>query len=482
MEDTKTIGGLDDFIVQTMNNWNVPGVAVGIVKGGELCYSRGFGFRNIEERLPVTPETLFGIGSCTKSFTSFSAGLLVDEGIINWDTPVIEYLPAFKMYDGQATNNSTMMDLLTHRTGLPRHDGFWYFSNFSREKLMSSIPFLEPNKPFRSTFEYQNTTYMIAGYLIEHLLQTEWETFVTESIFRKVNMEKSNLSIAELELSDNYSKPYEEMKEEVQEIQFQDIGKMNPSGGINSNILDMAKWLLVHLNKGKIGDKAIINESTLHKMHTPQVATEDIVSFKELKRNHYGLGWYVQPYRDHDLLYHDGYMDGFSAMTSFMPDEGIGVVVLSNLSYSPLPSIITYRIYDRLLGLSEIPWNERMMKNRSDHEKIQRGKMMLQKMTKHSKENLSSLLLEQFVGDYVHPGYGKVSICIKEDLLILNFHRLVSTLKHYGNNVFYFEYKSSWMFYVTFNDHSKDIVESLEINFEPSIGNIKFIRSSGSNY
>ena len=225
------------FIDTVMKAWKVPGVAVGIMKGDKLVFAEGFGYRNIKEKLPVTTNTLFAIGSCTKAFTSASIGILVDEGKAEWDKPVKNYYPEFKMYDNFASEKMTFRDLVTHRSGLPRHDLMWYGTKLTRKEIVERLQYLEPNKDFRTNYQYQNLMVMTAGYIAGVINGTSWEDLVKEKIFKPLGMDNSNFSVLESQKSADYAKPYSTMKDdEIKEMAFMDISTIGPAGAINSNI------------------------------------------------------------------------------------------------------------------------------------------------------------------------------------------------------------------------------------------------------
>ncbi len=352
------------FIEQTINQWNVPGLAIAIVKDGEVILSQGFGFRDLENSLKVTPKTFFAISSCTKAFTATAAGILVDEGKLNWDTPVRFYLPSFKMYDPFANERMTVRDLLTHRSGLSAHDKIWYNSSLTREELFDRLQYIKPNKDFRSVFQYQNIMYMIAGYLIGQIGGTSWEEFVRQKILRPLEMQDTNFSIDVSKETDDYAVPYTKgNNDEIKRAHFHNTENIGPAGSINSTIQDMAKWLLFNLNKGKWNNKQIISSDSLKEIHSPQITVPLPIKYKEFHYTSYGMGWFVTSYRGHLLLYHSGGIDGFISWVSFMPNDNIGVVIFTNNDCNPLPTVIGYNAYDRLLGLEPIPWNNRMVED-----------------------------------------------------------------------------------------------------------------------
>jgi CubicO group peptidase (beta-lactamase class C family) len=267
--------GFDKFVNKQMDEWKVPGLAICILKDGKLIFSEGFGFRDIEKELPVTSNTLFAIGSCTKAFTATAMGILVDEGKLDWDTPVQTYLPQFRLDDTFASERMTPRDLVCHRSGLPRHDMVWYNSEASREELLNRLQYLKPSKDFRTTYQYQNLMFLTAGYMVGKITGTGWEKFIRTRLFDPLGMTDSNLSVELSKNSSDFAFPYIKKNGASIKIPFRNIDTMGPAGSINSSVTDMANWLLLNLSKGKIGDQQIISENSLLEIHSPQMISSN---------------------------------------------------------------------------------------------------------------------------------------------------------------------------------------------------------------
>ena len=267
----KSLDGFDAVVEKAIKDFKVPGLAIAVVKDGEVIYAKGFGQRDVEKDLPVTPRTLFAIGSCTKAFTTFVMGTLVDEGKLEWDTPVRTYLPGFRMSDPIATESITPRDLVTHRSGLPRHDMVWYNSRLTGKDVVPRLAHFELTEPFRSKFQYNNMMFMVAGYLIETIDGRPWEEAVRERIFQPLGMASSNFSVLDSQKADDFAPPYDEQEGKVRAIPFRDITNVGPAGSINSNVAEMARWVAVHTHGGKLGGKSIISPSVLAELHTPQM-------------------------------------------------------------------------------------------------------------------------------------------------------------------------------------------------------------------
>jgi CubicO group peptidase (beta-lactamase class C family) len=443
MHEKFPLSELQDFVAQTLDLWHVPGVSVAVVKDGQVILSQGFGLRNLAQQLPVTAGTIFPIASCTKAFTAMCLALLVDEGKLEWDQPVRKYLPNFKLVDPHATELMTPRDLLCHRSGLPRHDLMWYGASFNRQEIFRRLQFAEPNRSFRSSFQYQNMMYMVAGVLIHRLSGMTWEAFVRSRIFEPLGMARSNTSTAVTQADPDHSRPYLYRKETLEEIPYyetnDDSEATGPAGTINSCSADMAQWLLVHTQGGKAGESSFVSPHNLDEMHKPQIFIDDPqvrlrLGFDFLS---YGLGWFMRSYKGHMLLSHGGNIDGFSSLASFLPRHNLGVVVLSNGEgvHNNIPSVISWTIYDRLLGLEASDWNA-VAKKLVD-EMLQAGEQSKQLTSLQRRQAPPSHPLEEYLGDYEHPGYGVYSVRPNQAGLELVMNDKISLkLEHYHYDIF----------------------------------------------
>jgi CubicO group peptidase (beta-lactamase class C family) len=472
--------GFPEFVARTMAEWKVPGMAVSIVKDGKVIFAEGFGLRDVKQGLKVTPHTIFPIGSCSKAFTAAGMGILVDDGKVGWDEPVRTYLPDFRLQDEYAAAHATPRDLLSHRTGLPRHDLVWIGGQFSRQELYDRLPQLEMNKELRAAWQYQNLMFMTAGIIIGKRDGSSWEEFTQKRIFDPLGMKETNLSIALTQGSQDFSWPYMEIKDKVEQVPFRDIAAVGPAGSINSNVLDMAQWVLMNLNKGKFGDKQIVSENSMAQVHSPQMLIPSPIRYDEVLYSSYGMGWVVEPYRGHLLVWHNGGIDGFISQVALLPRENAGLVILSNLNGTPLPMIIGNNIVDRLLGLDPVDWNKR---TRDEIAKAKaedtEGEKEADKDRKLGTQPSHSLL--DFAGDYENPGYGTVSVIRDGDGLKLKAPVFEGPLSHYHYDVFELkamllgsEYKSK----VSFAGDSKGNIVSLAVSLEPAVKDIVFTRAA----
>jgi CubicO group peptidase (beta-lactamase class C family) len=437
-----TLDGLDEFVTQTMKDWKVPGLALAVIQDGKVVLLKGYGYRDMEKQLPVTPNTLFAIGSITKSFTVTTLGMEMDEGKVDWDKPVRDYLPTFKLYTPELTEQVTIRDLITHRTGLPRHDLIWYTSDFSRESILSRLQYLEPSKPLRSTFQYNNLMFMTAGYIAGQLNGASWEDTITQRIFKPLGMTGTNFSELETQNSADFGQPYRkgnDLKAELKRIPFDaqcpNRCAMGPAGEINSNVTDMCKYMLFHMNHGKVDGKQLLSENNSVQMQTPQMVIQGASPYKEMGDTSYGMGFFLTTYRGHKEVEHGGNIDGFSANLAFLPGEKIGVVVLTNLDGNPVPNIVTMNVFDRLLGLDQIPWSQRFLASESGGKKAEQEA----KDKGYSSRKLGtrpSHDLKDYAGDYSHPGYGMVTIEPDGDSFKITLNKISRKLEHYHYDIF----------------------------------------------
>jgi CubicO group peptidase (beta-lactamase class C family) len=477
--------GLDTLADQAMKEWKVPGVAIAVVQDGNVIYSKGYGYRDVEKKLPVTTGTLFPIGSITKSFTALTFAILKDEGKVDWDQPVRNYLPEFEMNDVVATERATPRDLFSHRTGLPRHDLVWYSSDFSRDDMVGRLRFLKPNKSFRSTYQYNNLTIMTMGYLEGKLTGLGWEGAICKRIFEPLSMTHSNLSVDEIERTDDHALPYQMKKDLVTRVPYHNIDAIGPAGSINSSVDDMSHYLAFQLSDGKYGDKRVVSESNLREMHSPQTAIPDpppAFSLPGLGHFSYGLAWVVTSYRGHNLVWHNGGIDGLYALLSMLPDDHMGVVVLTNLPHGQTPEVLAYNVYDRLLGLDPLPWFDRFKeleaKGKQQEEEGKKSKPTDRKTGTHPSHNLAD-----YAGDYENSGYGKIRVSQKGDSLELTVNKLGPwPLENYHYDVFQVPEVSDSIASgekFQFEMNKKGDIDRISAPLEPSLGeDIVFTRAA----
>jgi len=474
------------FMNAEMKRWEVPGIGVGIVKDGKVIFAEGFGLRNVEKNLPVTPDTIFAIGSASKAFTSMDIGILVDEGKVDWDKPVQTYLPTFKLKDEVATIRMTVRDLVCHKSGLPRHDAMWYGSPLSRKDIFDRLQYLDFSADFRQTFQYNNLMFLTAGYLVGQVTGSTWEEFTQKRIFDALGMTSSNCSVEISKKSDNHSLPYLRIKDEIKAVPFRNIDNIGPAGSINSNVNDMLKWVLFHLNKGKVGDKQIISEAGQKEMYTPAMfIREPMLTVQPDGQSimSYGLAWFLETYRGHGLVHHGGAIDGFYFLNGFMPKDNCGAVILTNLGGTPFLQIAMGYVLDMVLGLDPV-W-EKLSLEKWEKQKKEREEAKAKEKEKEEarvKGTQPSHALKDYAGEYEHPAYGVIPVELSDGILKGKFNSMKFKLDHWHYDVFKAEEEEEGSgedgLMITFYTNLKGDIDKLSLPLEPSVAPIVFTRKA----
>ena len=423
--------GFDDYMAKTLKDWNGPGVGVGIVVNNELVFAKGYGFRDYEKKLPYTPGTMSPIASNTKLFTAVAAGMLVQEGKLTWDKPVRESAPSIRFYNDLLNNTVTLRDMLSHRTGITRHDTIWYKSDFTRKQLFEKVIYLEPQEPIRQTYLYNNLMYAAVGYLIELQSGKTWEQFVKERILDPLEMKSTSYSISDMLQRPEFGVGFTEKRDSFDLYRipyYEDIAGVAPCGAIVSNIQDMSHWLIALMNDGKYAGRQVIPSEVLKATLQPAIALPNSAletrGWGEALNAAYGMGRQTVSYRGHLLAMHGGDLPGFHTQVSMMPQDHIGVIVFEIGNHSqPLYNIVTYNVYERLLGMSLTPWSERQNEIRLKGKKAStaaRAKAGEGRVP----DTRPSHPLTAYVGTYENPAYGLLNIGMKDNELQFDFHKV----------------------------------------------------------
>ncbi|HXU39359.1 MAG TPA: serine hydrolase [Blastocatellia bacterium] len=475
--------GFDEVVTDAMKKFEVPGMAIAIVKGKDVVYAKGFGFRDVEKQLPVTADTLFAIGSSTKAFTTFVLGTLVDEGKIEWEKPVRNYIPWFKLYDPSMTEHLSVRDLVTHRSGLPRHDLVWY-NNFEagKEQFVRKLAYLEPSADLREKFQYNNLMFLTAGYLTEVITGKTWEEAVRGRILDPLGMKRTDFSVADMQKDSDFAQPYGKKDAKIEKLPFRPITNLAPAGSINSSVNEMARWVTVHLNGGKYsdkyGDKKLAEAPTVDDMHIAHMVTGATSPETEITGGDYGMGWFGDNYRGHRRVEHGGNIDGFSANVVLFPKDDFGIVVLTNLNGTPLRDLIAQVAADRLLGLKAMDWINLGAARRALGEKESKEGAKKKAVTRIAGTAPSHKLAE-YVGDYEHPGYGILKVVLNGDHLETTFNNIVTPLEHWHYDTFNGGKVKDGVFEdmkFTFQTDVNGFVARVSAPFEAAVKEIVFVK------
>jgi CubicO group peptidase (beta-lactamase class C family) len=444
---------LDQYVARAMKIFDVPGISVAIVKDGKVVLAKGYGVRKLGESVPVDENTLFGIGSNTKAFTAAAMATLVDEGKLSWDDPVYERLKGFEMYDPYVAKEMRIRDLLCHRSGLGLGEGdlmFWPHTTFTRDEVVYRVRFLKPATSFRSHYAYNNLMFVTAGQVIAENTGKTWDEYLRERIFLPLGMSNTNTSNTAFTAGGNWAYPHERVDGKLQVIPFENLDNAGPAGSINSSVADLSKWVLLQLNHGKIPgtDTRIFSEKSSQAMWAQQtvvpVSTDTPEELKALKPSlsGYGLGWFLRDYKGRKLVGHSGGVAGFVTRVLLVPQENLGVVILTNAEEDVAFESILYHILDSYLGGPTQDYTA-AFKAVEDKQQKDADETMKKASTARAADSKPSLPLQKYAGEYSDPWYGKMSITQESTGLVLTLSRTtkgVANLQHWQYDTF----KAHW--------------------------------------
>jgi CubicO group peptidase (beta-lactamase class C family) len=473
--------GLDTFVLKVLKDWHAAGVTIAVVEKNKVVYTGGFGYRDLDKKLPVTENTLFAIGSCTKAFTASMLGMLEKDGKADFDKPVRNYLPELKFQNEYTNDHATLRDMMCHRTGLPRHDFSWYGSTASRSELLERIQYLEPTAELRVKWQYNNFMFMAQGVVIEKLTGKSWEENIRGKIFKPLGMNNTVVSIKEMETSNDHSLAFATKDSIIKAIPYRNIDAIGPAGSIGSCAKDMAKWLITWINNGKYEGKEIFPSSYRNAAIVIQMAIGGGAPTAEQPDVHiagYGFGWSISSYRGHYRVEHGGGIDGFITTTGFFPSDSIGIFVSSN--QGGVSQSIRNFIADRMLKLSYRNWNKYLLdinkKARADAKAAQKSDSLNRKMnTKPSHQ------LTDYTGTYSNKGYGSVEISFSKDSLWAKYNSFNFRLDHFHYDQFVAKFlgennEDNEPLKLSFYLDSKGDIEKFTAPLEAGVKDIEFIK------
>ena len=433
--------GLDSYIESAMKDWKIPGVAVGIVRNDSVVFARGFGVRTIGKPEKVDEHTLFAIASDTKAFTGILMAMLADEGKIRWDAPLTSYLPALKFGDDFLTRELTVRDALTHRSGLARADLLWTAGwKYDRAELLRRLRFLKPSWNLRTRYGYSNLMYLAAGEAGAATAGKSWDVLVREKIFRPLGMNESNTSVTLLASLGNVASPHARVDSLVTVVPYTNIDAAASAGAINSNIADMTRWLRFQLDSGRVNGKRLVSKRNFIETHTPQTVIRIDSTYRAFNPfthvRSYAFGWQVMDYRGREMLSHAGNLAGMNAMVGLLPEERVGVVVLTNLEGNALRESIMYKVFDMSLGAPPRDWSRVSLIEKASFDSIE-AKDQREALAKRVTGTRPSLALERYAGTYGDSLYGKAFVRMENGHLVLEVAPgMVGDMEHWHYDTF----------------------------------------------
>jgi CubicO group peptidase (beta-lactamase class C family) len=479
---------LDSYVANSMKTFEVPGIAVAIVKDGKIAVAKGYGVRKLGAPTLVDEHTMFAIGSNTKAFTTAALAELVDAGKLSWDDPVYQRLPGFVMYDPYVSHEMTIRDLLTHRSGMGLGEGdllFWPQSTYARDEIIYKLRFMKPASSFRSHYAYDNLLYMTAGQIIPAVTGTSWDDYIRQHIFAPLGMDNSTVSSAAFKPGDDYAFPHERVDGKLQVIHLEDLDNVGPAGSINSCAADMAKWVQLQLNRGKFVDHdgRLFSEQQSKEMWSPQTILpigNPPPPLAGLKANFadYALGWTLRDYHGRKLVGHTGGVAGFVSRVMLVPEENLGVVVLTNAEESGAFDSILYHVLDYYFGLPSTDWTTAFKTVKDSREK-EAAEAMKQAEGARAANSRPSLPLEKYAGTYNDAWYGPITLRLENGGLVISFNHtpsMVGDLQHWQYDTF----KAHWRdhtiedAFITFSLKSDGSIESARMGAVSPLADFSF--------
>ncbi len=468
---------LDSYVAASMKAFDVPGMAVAVVKDGKVVIAKGYGVRKLGEQTPVDQFTMFAIGSNTKAFTTAALATLVDEGKLSWDDPVYQRLPGFVMYDPYVSHEMTIRDLLTHRSGMGLGEGdllFWPQSTYTRNDIIYKLRFMKPKSSFRSHYAYDNLLYMTAGQIIPAVTGVSWDDYIRQRIFAALGMNHSVVSNKDFKPGDDYSAPHGRVDGKLQVLSLEDLDNVGPAGSIDSCAADMANWVRLQLNRGKFLDRdgRLFTEERSREMWSPQTIlpiNDPPPPLAALKPEFadYALGWGLRDYQGRRLVGHTGGVAGFVSRVMLVPAENLGVVVLTNAEEDGAFDSILYHVLDSYFHLPSTDWIAAFKSVRDMQEK-NAAEIIKKAEAGRDRHSTPSLPLEKYAGVYNDAWYGPITIHYENGGLVITFDHtptMVGDLQHWQYDTF----KAHWRArtiedaFITFSLNADGSIESAKM-------------------
>jgi CubicO group peptidase (beta-lactamase class C family) len=475
---SKKIQEFDSYVTQAQKDWEVPGLAIAVVKNGEVIFKKGYGVRELGKPEPVDTQTLFACASTTKAMTVACMGMLVDEGKINWNDEVIKYIPEFQLFDPYMTREIKIRDLFIHDTGLGNADFLWGYMNISSEEVLGKMRWVEPSYSLRSSFIYQNIFYLAAGKVIEKVSGKPWHQFMAEKIFKPLAMTRTVPLIKEA-VDKNKTMPHDKIEGKMTVIEHTSADQIGPAGSVWSCADDMGKWMQCMIDSSKYNGGRLLSAKTWTEMFKPQVLVPPSQFYPTMQLTKpnwttYGLGWFQHDYKGRKVNFHTGSLAGAVAIHAQLPDEKLGIYVFGNSDHAEIRHALVYKTFDHFALGGTRDWSSEFLKLYNNLKVI--GESQIKNFEAKRTLNTSpSLPIETYAGKYSDPLYGEVEVTAKGNQLIFNVNNFVKTsFEHWHYDTFYGWYDKKWYGkgFATFSIDAEGKISKL--NFE----GIEFKRSA----
>ncbi len=434
----------DADVVRALRAFQVPGAAIAIVKDGKVIFTKGYGVRRMGERAPVDPHTLFQIASNTKAFTTASLALLDDSGVISWDDRVTKFLPWFELADPWVTREFTIRDLATHRSGLGLGAGdlLWLHSNYGRGEILRRLRAAPTVTSFRGAYAYDNVLYVAAGEIVAAAAGQSWEAFVRDRLLTPLGMTETRLGVADLRPGDPLAVPHAVIDGRLQVVLLDTVDNVAPAASLIASVSDLAKWLIVQLDSGRTRGGRLWSPSATREMWSAQTiipidGRDPPLAALRANFAAYGLGWRLRDYRGHKVVWHAGGLAGMTSRTTLVPDQRLGIVILTN-GESDLPDALTYELLDSFLGAPPTDWIG-AYHDVAEHDRAQADSIA--RVAGRARDSTSgpSLPLARYAGRYTDALYGDAGVAVEQGRLVLRFAHspaFTGDLEHWQHDTF----------------------------------------------
>lgn len=445
---------LDAYVARAVRDWNVPGLAIAVVKDDSVVFAKGYGVRTLGAADPVGTHTLFANASTTKAFTALAVALMVDEGKLRWDDHVADRLPGFQLKVPYASQELTVRDLLTHRVGFGDPGVLWYGRTFDFDEMVRRLRYVPPESGLRARFAYNNVTYATAGMIAGRAAGTTWDDLVKTRILTPLGMTETVTQARDLAGRADVASPHDYVADTLRPIGRDAVDLVDPiapAGAMYSNVLDMARWLRFLLDSGRVAGKRLVTAASFAELFRPQTVIgpgEGFYPTARLTHPHftaYGLGWFLEDYRGEFVAFHTGSIDGTVAIVGLIPDRRLGVVVFANRDHAELRHALMYRVFDAYLGGERRDWSAEL---RAMYDSLRAaGRNALhQAEAQRVAGTKPSLALERYAGTYTDSLYGDMTVAVEQGKLVARVSPfLIADVEHWHYDVFRLVWRNRWV-------------------------------------
>jgi len=446
---TEPLAGFDAYAAKALKDWDAPGFAVAVVHGDSVVFAKGYGVRTLGSAELVDEHTRFAIGSTTKAFISFSVMLMADSGKLNLETRVADRMPVLQLQPSYVSQELTIRDLLTHRSGMPNTDFLWYDTPYDFNEIARKMRLVKPETSMRSHFEYQNVTYAAAGFIAAMAAGEDWEAMVHGRILAPLGMAETYTNTNAAIAGGNIATPHFRIDDTVRVIDRYHTDNIGPAGAMYSSVADMSKWVRFLLDSARLGGKRMLSARHFAELWDQQMLVGPDGFYPTASLTHpnftaYGLGWFLEDYRGERVVFHTGSIDGMVAIVGLIPARKLGIVVLANLDHTELRHALMYDVFDRYIGGGTHDWSAEMLKMYNGLH-AQGEAFVAAEMKKRVMGTHPTLPLERYAGTYRDDLYGSLVVKIKDGKLSVDDPMDPCDLKHWNYDTFLLVHRKRWL-------------------------------------